>query len=142
MPRALAPDTDRAVMDAVSRLDDPFARVGLTLLRATGMRAGELLDLELDCIVDFGGDHGTWLRVPVGKLGTDRMVPLDPEPLALLDTWIANRGPRDRPSRRGAGYRPGPGGWGHLADRRRGTFWWEIWGQFKGNYLRSVAGSS
>jgi integrase len=93
MPRALAPDTDRALMEAMSRLDDPFARVGLTLLRATGMRAGELLDLELDCIVDFGS-HGTWLRVPVGKLGTDRMVPLDPEPLALLDTWITNRGPQ------------------------------------------------
>ena len=92
MPRALSPDVDRALMDAFSRLDDPFARVGLTLLRATGMRAGELLDLELDCIADFGAGHGSWLRVPIGKLGTDRMVPLDPEPLALLDTWITNRG--------------------------------------------------
>jgi integrase len=91
MPRALAPDTDRALMTAVAALDDPFARCGLTLLRATGMRAGELLDLELDCTVDFDA-HGTWLRVPLGKLGTERMVPLDPEPLALLDAWIANRG--------------------------------------------------
>ena len=80
-------------MTAIAALDDPFARCGLTVLRATGMRAGELLDLELDCTVDFGA-HGTWLRVPLGKLGTERMVPLDPEPLALLDAWIANRGPQ------------------------------------------------
>jgi integrase len=93
MPRALAPDTDRSVMAAIDNLDDQFARCGLTVLRATGMRAGELLDLELDCTVDFD-NHGTWLRVPVGKLGTERMVPLDPEPLSLLDDWISNRGPQ------------------------------------------------
>ena len=49
------------------------------------MRVGELLDLELDCIVDFDS-HGTWLRVPLGKLGTERMVPLDPETLACSTT--------------------------------------------------------
>jgi len=92
-PRALTPDLDRALIAAVAGLDDPFARCGLTVLRATGMRAGELLDLELDCIVDFGA-HGTWLRVPIGKLGTERMVPLDPQPLALLDGWITNRDPQ------------------------------------------------
>ncbi len=35
-------------MDAIARLDDPFARIGMTLLRGTGLRLGELLDLELD----------------------------------------------------------------------------------------------
>lgn len=93
MPRALPPDVDRALMAAVARLDDPFARTGLHLLRATGMRVGELLDLELDCLVDFAG-HGTWLRVPIGKLGTERMVPLEPDTLAVLDAWIARRGPQ------------------------------------------------
>jgi site-specific recombinase XerD len=68
-------------MAAVANLDDPFARTGLLLLRSTGMRVGELLDLELDCLVDFGS-YGTWLRVPLGKLNTERMVPrrLDSEP--------------------------------------------------------------
>ena len=91
MPRALPPDADRALIGAIAALDDPFARCGLIVLRATGMRAGELLDLELDCITDYD-THGTWLRVPLGKLGTERTVPLDPEPLALLDAWITNRG--------------------------------------------------
>ena len=31
-------------MAAVAALDDPFARHGLTILRGTGMRLGELLD--------------------------------------------------------------------------------------------------
>jgi integrase len=92
LPRALAPDVDRTVMAAVARLDDRFARVGIGLLRATGMRVGELLDLELDCIVDFDS-RGTWLRVPVGKLGTERMVPLDPDTIELFDEWTSHRGP-------------------------------------------------
>ncbi len=95
LPRALPPDIDRDLMAAVEHLDDDFARTGIIMLRATGMRIGELLDLELDCLVTFG-THGTWLKVPIGKLGTERMVPLDAGPLAALDTWIANRD-RQRP---------------------------------------------
>ena len=95
LPRALPPAVDRDLMAAVAQLDDDFARTAIIVLRATGMRIGELLDLELDCLVQFGA-HGTWLKVPVGKLGTERMVPLDPEPLDALDTWIRGRG-RQRP---------------------------------------------
>ena len=91
LPRALPTDVDRRLMTAVAGLDDLLVRAGLQLLRATGMRVGELLDLELDCLVDFAS-HGTWLRVPLGKLGTERMVPLDEPTLAVLDAWIANRG--------------------------------------------------
>jgi integrase len=76
---------------AVANLDDPLVRTGLLLLRATGMRMGELLDLERDCLLDFAG-HGTWLRVPVGKLNSERMVPLDPDTVSVIDTWIAQRG--------------------------------------------------
>jgi hypothetical protein len=45
-------------MAAVDGLTDQFARHGLTILRGTGLRLGELLDLELDCAVDFAS-HGT-----------------------------------------------------------------------------------
>lgn len=54
LPKALSPDADRDLMAAVNELGDPFARHGLTILRGTGMRLGELLDLELDCLWDFG----------------------------------------------------------------------------------------
>jgi len=91
LPRALTPDHDRDLMAAVANLPDPFARHGLTILRGTGLRLTELLDLELDCLLDFTS-HGSWLKVPLGKLGTERTVPLDETTLAALDGWTAQRG--------------------------------------------------
>lgn len=90
LPRALTPDIDTALMDAVAGLADRFARTGLIILRGTGLRVGELLDLELDAIVDYG-PAGSWLRVPVGKLNTERMVPLDAVTLAAFDDWLTHR---------------------------------------------------
>jgi integrase len=91
LPRALAPDVDRALMAAVEQLTDPFARTAMTLLRRAGLRLGECLDLELDCVVDYGST-GSWLRVPLGKLASERMVPLDPATVERLDAWAADRG--------------------------------------------------
>ena len=91
LPRALAPDVDAAVMNAVAHLDDPFARIGLTVLRGAGLRVGELLDLELGSVIDYG-PAGTWLKVPLGKLGTERLVPLAAATIAVLDEWVADRG--------------------------------------------------
>lgn len=118
LPRALAPDIDAALMDAVASLDDSFARIAITVLRHTGLRIGELLDLELDDLVDYG-TNGTWLRVPLGKLNNERSVPIDDVALESLDEWLAQRAPqRARPHPRD----------GHLADfmftergRRLGT---------------------
>ena len=93
LPRALPPATDQALMAAIAHLDDLLARICLQVLRATGMRVGELFDLELDCLVDFTS-YGTWLRVPLGKLATERMVPLDEPTLDVLDAWMAQRGPQ------------------------------------------------
>jgi integrase len=106
LPRALPPDIDAAVMTAVAGLADRFARVGTTVLRHTGLRIGELLDLELDHLVDYG-PTGTWLRVPLGKLNNERSVPVDDVALEALDEWLTHR-----PSQRA---RPHPRD-GHLAD--------------------------
>jgi hypothetical protein len=46
--------------------------------------APQLLDLELDCVHEIPG-HGTWLKVPLGKLDTERMIPLDEETVELID---------------------------------------------------------
>jgi integrase len=91
LPRALAPDADAALMAAAGRLDDLFARSAILLLRRAGLRLGECLDLELGCVVDYG-PTGTWLRVPLGKLGTERAVPLDSATVAALDAWARHRG--------------------------------------------------
>ncbi len=91
LPRALPPDVDAAIMNAVADLDDRFARVGLTVLRGAGLRVGELLDLEVGSIIDYG-PAGTWLKVPLGKLATERLVPLDATTLDALDEWAQQRG--------------------------------------------------
>jgi integrase len=93
LPRALPPDVDHALMAAVGELDDPFARAAITILRHTGLRRGELLDLELDCLMDFG-PTGTWLRVPLGKLNDERAVPLDSVALEAFAGWLADRSPQ------------------------------------------------
>ena len=90
LPRALAPDHDARLLAAIDQLDDPFARCGLLVLRHAGLRIGELLDLELDAVVDYGA-AGTWLLVPLGKRKTERSVPLDVPTIAALDAWIAVR---------------------------------------------------
>ncbi|KOS54495.1 tyrosine-type recombinase/integrase [Rhodococcus rhodochrous] len=91
LPRALPPDIDAAVMNAVARLNDSFARIGLTVLRGAGLRVGELLDLELGSVIDYG-PAGTWLKVPLGKLATERMVPLAATTITALDQWTTRRG--------------------------------------------------
>src|SRR5512144_2146336 len=60
--------------------------------RATGMRIGELRDLELDCVHEVPG-AGAWLKIPLGKLDTERMVPLDEETVALVDRIVEQRSP-------------------------------------------------
>ncbi len=92
LPRALPPTVDAALMAAVADLPDLFAAVGLQVLRGAGLRVGELLDLECDAVLDYG-PAGTWLRVPLGKLATERAVPLNPGTLAVLDSWAAQRAP-------------------------------------------------
>ncbi|MGH2372109.1 MAG: hypothetical protein ACRDIC_01330, partial [bacterium] len=48
--------------------------------RRTGMRKGEFVNLTTDAIVQIGSSF--WLHVPVGKLHTDRYIPLHPQHIA------------------------------------------------------------
>jgi integrase len=92
LPRALPPDQDAALMAAVADLEDPFSRDGLIVLRGTGLRIGELLDLELTSLVDHG-EHGVWLKVPLGKMNDERYVPIEGQALAAMEDWLAHRRP-------------------------------------------------
>jgi len=99
LPRYLPPDADRRLTTTLEQLSENGpaepARLhadALLLLRATGLRIGELRDLELDCVHEIPG-QGAWLKVPLGKLGTERMVPLDEETLVILDRIAARRTP-------------------------------------------------
>ena len=81
-------DKDAATLMAAARAAaDPRDRLVVELLARTGMRAGELADLEADAVVRIGTGH--WLRIPLGKLRNDRYVPLHPQLVELLATWTA-----------------------------------------------------
>jgi len=57
------------------------------MLSRTGMRATELCELAADAVSVRDGSH--WLRIPVGKLRNDRMIPLHAELVPLLEEWTA-----------------------------------------------------
>jgi integrase len=92
LPRYLPPDADRRLSAALHASSNRLRADALLLLRATGMRIGELCDLELDCVHEVPG-AGAWLKVPLGKLDTERMVPIDEETLELVDRIVAHRSP-------------------------------------------------
>lgn len=90
LPRYVPIDADRRLNAALEASDYRLAADALLLARAVGLRIGELLDLELDCVHEIPS-HGAWLKVPLGKLDTERMVPLDDETVALIDRITATR---------------------------------------------------
>jgi integrase len=92
LPRYLTPDADRRLASTLEGSPSRLAADALLLQRACGLRIGELCDLELDCVHEIPS-QGAWLKVPLGKLGTERMVPLDQETVALVDRIVAHRSP-------------------------------------------------
>jgi site-specific recombinase XerD len=92
LPRYLPPDAERALLAALEASPNRLRADALLLMRATGMRIGELTDLELDCVHEVPGS-GAWLKIPLGKLLTERMVPIDEETLQIIDRIAAHRSP-------------------------------------------------
>ncbi|MGZ4620139.1 MAG: tyrosine-type recombinase/integrase [Frankiaceae bacterium] len=90
LPRYLPVDADRRLTATLADSPNRLAADALLVQRACGLRIGELLDLELDCVHDTA-EQGGWLKVPLGKLDTERMVPLDDETLQVLDRVTATR---------------------------------------------------
>jgi len=83
LPRFLPPDADRRLTEALEASPHRLAADALLLQRAC---------LELDAVIDLPGS-GSWLKVPLGKLDTERMVPIDAQILALIDRITAARSP-------------------------------------------------
>lgn len=75
LPKPLSPEDDRRLDQELRRTDDLQSNA-LLLIRATGVRIGECIDLPLDCLRQVGEE--LWaLHVPLGKLHTERFVPVD-----------------------------------------------------------------
>ncbi|KAF0957016.1 tyrosine-type recombinase/integrase [Rhodococcus sp. T7] len=90
LPRFIDDAASAKLLTAVRAHPDPFTRTAIELLARTGMRQGELLALTTDAVVQIGSSY--WLRVPLGKLHTDRYIPLHPHLKTLLDDWMTQRG--------------------------------------------------
>ena len=89
LPRFIDDGAAKRLIGAARATDDPFARLAVEFLARTGLRRGEFLDLKIDSVVQIGAAY--WLHVPLGKLRTDRYIPLHPQLKELLDEWVARR---------------------------------------------------
>lgn len=89
LPRALSDSDDRRLQGELRRREDAMA-YALILLRLTGMRIGECLDLSCDSLVEIG--PGMWtLHIPLGKLHNDRRIPVDEEILQCVTRLLSLR---------------------------------------------------
>ena len=75
VPRPLTAENDQLLQQELVRRNDLASNV-LLLLRHTGMRIGECVDLPSDCL--HAGAPEEWaIHVPLGKMKTERLVPVD-----------------------------------------------------------------
>jgi integrase len=89
LPRFIDDAAAAKLLRAAREDPDPFTRLAVEFLARTGLRKGELLDLTVDSVVQIGSAY--WLHVPLGKLRSDRYIPLHPQLKQLLDEWVAQR---------------------------------------------------
>src|SRR5499425_2774643 len=75
LPRPLTTEQDQLLQKEFLRRNDLGGNVFL-LIRHTGMRIGECTDLSCDCLRSTGPKQWA-VHVPLGKLKTERMVPVD-----------------------------------------------------------------
>lgn len=81
LPRPLTAGADRELQRRLAASDNPRAWA-LLLMRHTGLRIGELCELEYQCARLDG--HRPLLKVPLGKLNNERLVPLSPSSVELI----------------------------------------------------------
>jgi len=91
LPRPLTPEQDQLIQRELQRRNDLPSNV-LLLLRHTGMRIGECVDLSADCLRTLGPNQWA-IHVPLGKLKTERWVPVDSMVCQLVERIRSLRPP-------------------------------------------------
>jgi site-specific recombinase XerD len=91
LPKFLDDPTAAKFMATLAADPDRRRRLLVELLARTGMRAGEAGGIRDDAVYRVGDRW--WLRIPVGKLHNDRVVPLHPLLVGLISDYQAWRGP-------------------------------------------------
>jgi site-specific recombinase XerD len=90
LPRPLSTETDRALGEELRRRGG-IIHDALLLLRATGLRAQELMDLEVQSLRRLSADDWA-LHVPLGKLHSERVIPMDTAAAKIFQRMLEHRG--------------------------------------------------
>ncbi len=94
LPRPLPPEIDQELQGRLKQSGTTIA-LGLFVMRRTGLRVGELRRLQRECVrADENGK--SFLKVPLGKLNNERLVPLDDAALAAV-AELQRRARQDHP---------------------------------------------
>jgi integrase len=89
LPRPLSPEDD-ARLDRQLRVIGDLPASALLLTRATGMRIGECIDLTINSLEHVAAEDWA-LHVPVGKLHSERYVPVDADARATFARMLELR---------------------------------------------------
>ena len=89
LPRALSLEDDHRLQQELRRCNDLLSNA-LLLTRATGLRIGECIGLAANCLRSVGPDQWA-LQVPLGKLRTERLVPVDQDVRQIVDRILILR---------------------------------------------------
>ncbi len=82
LPKPLSPEDDLRLHKELRHTDDLVSNA-LLLIRATGVRIGEGIDLPLDCLRQVSATQWA-LHVPLGKLHTERWVPVNDDTRSIV----------------------------------------------------------
>lgn len=82
MPRPLSLNQDQ-LFEQYFLASPSFLTQGFYIMRHAGLRIGELKNLPFDCI-RINIDGQALLKVPIGKLANDRLVPLTPKTFEVI----------------------------------------------------------
>jgi site-specific recombinase XerD len=121
LPRPLPLEEDQRLQQQL-RQSDTLEAYALRLMRATGIRIGECIDLSLDCLQRLS-EQQVALHVPLGKLHSERWVPVDEETQRIVARMLELRvlAPtttrQDSPAFLLPRYRRGRNGWKKLLRR-------------------------
>ena len=89
LPRFIDDAAAAKLLRAARAQADPFTRLCVEFLARTGLRRSEFVNLTVDSVVQIGSAY--WLHVPLGKMRTDRYIPVHPQLKELLDEWVSGR---------------------------------------------------
>ncbi len=107
LPRYIPADELERLMPAIRLLACPYQRTALIIARWSGARRSEIRNLEFHCLDEYA-DGTPRLRIPAGKTGAERLIPLHEEAAVAIRELQA----RDTGAR---GFR---GSWGEKEARR------------------------